>query len=119
MYCDQMPIIQGKLNILYILHYHLNHPSNKSIIPLLAENVSKIKPYLAGQRLLKLLSSSFTNLNQYQEWAKINAGAFGVVMTASTGLEEPAEVAVKQMNFPKSIYERCVLHDIFTEITCL
>jgi serine/threonine protein kinase len=23
------------------------------------------------------------------------------------------------MNFPKSIYERCVLHDIFTEITCL
>lgn len=23
------------------------------------------------------------------------------------------------MNFPKSIYERCVLHDIFTEISCL
>jgi hypothetical protein len=23
------------------------------------------------------------------------------------------------MSFPKSIYERCVLHDIFTEISCL
>jgi len=23
------------------------------------------------------------------------------------------------MNMPSTIYERCVLHDIFTEITCL
>lgn len=24
-YCDQEPIAHGKLNVLYILHYHLNH----------------------------------------------------------------------------------------------
>ena len=28
-------------------------------------------------------------------------------------------VAIKEMDFPASIFERCVLHDIFTEITCL
>lgn len=28
-------------------------------------------------------------------------------------------VAIKQMMVPSSIYDRCVLHDIFTEITCL
>ena len=28
-------------------------------------------------------------------------------------------MAIKQMQLPKSIYDRSVLHDIFTEITCL
>jgi len=53
------------MNVLYILHYHLNHSSNKSIIPILSEGVTKIKPYLAGQRLLKLLYNSFTDLKYY------------------------------------------------------
>lgn len=113
-YCDQLPIIHGKLNVLYILHYHLNHDRNRSIIPILAESVSKIKPSLSGQRLLKLLTNQFTNLNHYHNWTKINAGAFGVILSAKTNLIEPKEVAIKQMNFPKSIYERCALVDIFT-----
>lgn len=25
LYCDEMPIMHGKLNVLYILHHHLNH----------------------------------------------------------------------------------------------
>lgn len=40
-------------------------------------------------------------------------------MSAKTHFSEPKEVAIKQMNFPKSIYERCVLNDIFAEITSL
>lgn len=36
LYCDQMPIIHGKLNVLYILHYHLNHERNKSVVSILA-----------------------------------------------------------------------------------
>ena len=28
-------------------------------------------------------------------------------------------MAIKQLLLPQSIYDRCVLHDIFTEITCL
>jgi hypothetical protein len=86
MYCDQMPITHGKLNVLYILHYHLNHDRNKAVVGILAEYVSKIKPSLCGQRLFKLLSNQFTNLNQYYEWTKINAGAFGVILSAKTNL---------------------------------
>ena len=34
-------------------------------------------------------------------------------------MSEPQTVAVKKMSLPQSIFDRCVLHDIFTEITCL
>ena len=34
-------------------------------------------------------------------------------------MHDPQVVAIKLMNIPSSIYERSVLHDIFTEITCL
>lgn len=85
-----------------------------SVIPILAQSVSKIKPYLSGQRLLKLLSTKFTDLSHYKEWKKISAGAYGVIYGCQTNIEQPKEVAIKEMNFPKSIYERCVLHDIFT-----
>jgi hypothetical protein len=70
----------------------------------LAEAVGKIKPYLCGQRLLKLLSTSFTDLNHYRNWQKINSGAYGVIYSCATNLEEPREVAIKEMNFPKSVY---------------
>lgn len=81
--------------------------------------MAKIKPYLSGQRLLKLLTNSFTDVSNYKNWKKINSGAYGVIYSCETNISEPNEVAIKEMNFPKSIYERCVLHDIFTEITCL
>lgn len=81
--------------------------------------MSKIKPSLSGQRLFKLLSNHYTDISHYHNWTKINAGAFGVIMNAKTQLIEPKEVAIKQMNFPKSIYERCALNDIFAEITSL
>ena len=118
-YCDQFPITHGKINVLYILHHHLNEEANRSVIPILAESVGRIKPYLSGQRLLKLLSTTFTDLSHYKNWRKISAGAYGVIYGCETNIEEPREVAIKEMNFPKSIYERCVLHDIFTEISCL
>ena len=34
-------------------------------------------------------------------------------------MSEPKTVAIKQMNQHQTIYDRCVLHDIFAEITCL
>ena len=46
-------------------------------------------------------------------------GAFGTVYSCATGLAEPKTVAMKVLALPKSISERCVLHDIFTEITVL
>ena len=47
------------------------------------------------------------------------SGAFGAIYECNTNLPEPKIVAIKQMGLPDSIYGRCVLHDIFNEITCL
>lgn len=119
LYCDQYPIMNGKINVLYILHHHLNHEANYSILSHLTEGVSRIKPYPAGQRLLKLLASPFTNMSLYSEWEKMSEGGYGTIFSCRTNLANPNEVAIKQMNLPESIYERCVLNDIFTEISCL
>ena len=119
LYCYQYPINNGKPNVLFLLHHHLNHRSNQHILPKLLNLVSHIVPTLAGQRLLKLLSAAFFDVSIYSNWEKIATGAYGTVYKCSTGLHEPAVVAIKKMSVPKTIYERCVLHDIFTEISCL
>lgn len=49
----------------------------------------------------------------------MNEGAYGIIFSCKTNLAHPHDVAIKQMDLPDSIYERCVLNDIFTEITCL
>lgn len=79
-------------------------------------------PPLAGQRLLKLLCPSLFDITLYnngENWNKLAEGAYGTVYECTTNLDEPKTVAIKKMNLPNSIYDRCVLHDIFTEITCL
>jgi hypothetical protein len=122
LYCRQFPFLEGKQNVLYLLHYHLNNASNENVIPKLLERVKHIHPPLVGQRLLKLLCGQLFDLRTYsngQDWEKIATGAYGTVYEVETQLSEPRVVAIKQMDFPSSIYERCVLHDIFTEITSL
>lgn len=119
LYCSQYPINNGKPNVLFLLHHHLNHSANKSILPKLQKLVGHITPPLAGLRLLKLLSGALFDSSVYMGWKKIATGAYGTVYECKTGLAEPEKVAVKKMAVPKSIYDRCVLHDIFTEIASL
>ena len=82
----------------------------------------QISPPLAGQRLLKLMCPQLFDLKLYndgKDWRKLAVGAYGTVYECKTNLEHPKSVAIKQMDLPSDIYDRCVLHDIFTEITCL
>jgi len=118
-YCSQFPIINGKPNVLFLMHYHLNHPANQDILPRLFKLVGHIVPSLAGHRLLKLLSAAFFNSDAYKLWRKIETGAYGTVYECSTGLDDPECVAIKKMSVPREIEDRCVLHDIFNEISCL
>ena len=118
-YTSQYPIDDNKPNILYIMHFHLNHPSNQHILPLLLQRMAEINPYPAGQRLLKLLCISFSDMSIYTEKKKIGGGAYGIVFECNTNLADPRTVAIKETKFPSSIHDRCALHDIFTEITCL
>jgi serine/threonine protein kinase len=118
-YISQYPILDGKQNILYILHFHLNHPGNQHILPLLLEKSIEINPFPAGQRLLKLLCISLSDMSIYTEKKKIGGGAYGTVYECNTNLADPQTVAIKETKFPSGISERCTLYDIFTEITCL
>ncbi len=119
LYCTANPVDDGKQNVLYLLHFHLNHPLNQDILPSLLKIVASIRPPLSGQRLLKLLCRAFFDIGMYSSWSKIATGAFGTVFECSTNLADPPVVAVKQLSFPKSIYDRCVLYDIFSEIASL
>lgn len=81
-----------------------------------------LRPALAGQRLLKLMCPSLFDLGLYnngKDWQKLAEGAYGTVYQCKMNLAEPKYVAIKQMNLPSAIHDRSVLHDIFTEITCL
>lgn len=105
--------------MLYLLHEHLNHPANLSILPRLLRKVAKLRPPLAGQRLLKLLCTRLFDPSMYRDQKLLARGAYGTVYSCTTGLAEPKTVAIKILPLPKSISERCVLHDIFTEIAVL
>jgi serine/threonine protein kinase len=57
--------------------------------------------------------------NNGKDWKKLAEGAYGIVYECKTNVNYPSSVAIKKMSLPVDIYDRCVLHDIFTEITCL
>jgi hypothetical protein len=61
LYCSQFPIDNGKQNILFLLHHHLNHPKNNGqsylIYKIMSRVHKEVNPPLAGVRLLKLLSA--------------------------------------------------------------
>jgi hypothetical protein len=88
-YTSQYPVDDGKPNILYIMHFHLNHPSNHHILPALLRKSSEVNPYPAGQRLLKLLCISFSDLSIYTDRKKIGGGAYGTIYECKTNLADP------------------------------
>lgn len=118
-YCGKLPIDEGKPNYLHILHYHLNHSSNRAVIPLVQKQLSDIKPYPAGQRLLKLLCKELNDLSIYSNLEKIGVGQYGMIYSCNTGMSYPEKAAIKKIPFNDDIFGRSVLYDIFSEISCL
>ena len=144
-YCAQFPIKDGKLNYLHILHYHFNHAANQHVIPLVIKQASDIRPYPAGQRLLKLLCIEMNDFSVYRIGRKIGGGQYGVIFDCEIGFGQKKASrlnlgnrgvgvgggvladrrgvdggsAIKVMSFKDDIYARSVLHDIFSEISCL
>jgi len=114
LYSDQFPIVAKKLNVPFILHMHINHPANEKIIPELTTRTHEM-----GQnhfRILKLLFSRLYHSSLFKDLKRVAKGAYGTVYKGTLGNDEGLEIAVKLMPVPKSIHDRCVLHDIFTEI---
>ncbi len=69
-------------------------------------------------RLLKLHCARLFRPAMYKDLVKLATGAYGSVYRGRTEGDD-CDVAVKLMTLPKAIHDRCVLHDIFTEITIL
>jgi serine/threonine protein kinase len=119
-YCCTNPIDNDMENVLHLLHFHLSHNLNEVTVCELSEYFNSVNaPKVGFTRLLKLLCKKMLNVSIYSGWDKLATGAYGTVYKCQTCLVEPKVVAIKRMNFPQSIYERCVLHDIFSEITAL
>eukprot|EP00026_Physarum_polycephalum_P001048 Phypoly_transcript_01049.p1 GENE.Phypoly_transcript_01049~~Phypoly_transcript_01049.p1 ORF type:complete len:1112 (+),score=220.65 Phypoly_transcript_01049:278-3613(+) len=117
LYSDQFPMVAKKLNIPYILHLHINHPQNEAMVSELVSATQAMgTPYF---RLLKLLFVKIFNPLLYDDLERVATGAYGTVYKTKLIHKEDTDIAVKLMAVPKSIHDRCVLHDIFTEILIL
>jgi len=124
-YADQYPVVHKKLNVPFILHEHVNQPENAPIVPHLVKGALKLGP--SAFQIAKLTTVQLFDPTVYVDLARIAAGAFGVVYfgrtlpTTARSMKEigVTNVAVKLMPMPKSVHDRCVLHDAFTEILVL
>jgi len=95
---------------------HLSHQANSAIVPLLVERCRKLRQ--AVMRLLKLLCSACFEPSAYFHRHRITSGAYGTVYAAHPP-QSGHEVIVKLIDIPKRIHDRCVLRELFNEITVL
>ncbi|CAL5983559.1 Kinase [Hexamita inflata] len=123
-YVTQFPSNSNMQNILYILHEHLNSPINKKVLQSLLQK----KLDTSQERLFRLLcyqkfNSELYKLQQYKLLAK---GAFGEVYSGNVSLARSQQlqkcatpVAIKVQRLSQNINDRCVLYDLFNEITVM
>ena len=118
LYSDQFPLDNKKHNIPFLLREHLSHNANQNIIPqLVDESLEMGRCYF---RLLKLLCTKLFRKDMYSDLHRLAIGAYGTVYSCTVKPQcQSMNVAIKLMEVPKSIHDRCVLHDIFDEILIL
>ena len=129
MYCSQFPANDGMLNILWILHDHLNHPKNEAFaFRLISSDISPAAKRLLRLTCYNLFDSALYPIKDNTRFSLMAQGAYGSVYTGNVSLVTEDNqsnqsflipVAVKIQDKSKSIYDRCVLHDIFNEITVM
>ncbi|KAF4755536.1 hypothetical protein FOZ63_028412, partial [Perkinsus olseni] len=127
-YCDQFPALNGKVNVLFMLSVHLSHQSNIGALRRLRhhEGLPSIRscpssPHRGLFRLLKLLAPGNFPQWIYADMKVVGGGAFGTVYRCETVLDggDVEVVAVKLVSRNPDISDRCVLYDVFNEVTCL
>ena len=119
-YCDQYPWDRKLQNIPFVLHHHLNHPDNRSLLPHL---LSALQPLGApALRLLRTLCAAFFRPEWYTRRSRIS-GAAGAYATVYRCLLPPwageASAVLKLLDTPKHIQDRCAQVDFHSEVTIL
>eukprot|EP00736_Rhodelphis_marinus_P013655 Rmarinus@m.14128 len=119
LYSDNLPVLVGKKNVLYLLYKHLSHGANTSIIPLLtSECVRRLgRPSFS---LLKLLCPFVFPKFAFQNLARVNRGAYGAIyhceLPALCPVGSPP-LAVKQVDMFKQ--HQFNLYRLFAEVRAL
>ncbi|KAF4687136.1 hypothetical protein FOZ63_034127, partial [Perkinsus olseni] len=125
---NEFPALNGKVNVLFMLSVHLRHQSNIGALRRLRhhEGLPSIRscpssPHRGLFRLLKLLAPGNFPQWIYADMKVVGGGAFGTVYRCETVLDGGDEevVAVKLVSRNPDISDRCVLYDVFNEVTCL
>ncbi|CAL6005606.1 Kinase [Hexamita inflata] len=123
-YVTQFPANNNMLNIPVILHKHMNRVQNQKVI----ETIMSMKLSQAQQRLLRLLCLSKFNPDIYNihECNLIAKGAFGQIYSGFVKLHDNSRmskyqvpIAIKIQPIHLNLNDRCVLHDVYNEITIL
>jgi hypothetical protein len=111
----RFPLLEFKMNAPFVLHTHLNHPANEAVVPLLCAHAAALGA--AATRLLRLLCARLfrASLYRHRDAAVRYRGAFGTVYKGRLPLA-PHDVAIKLLDVPSSIHDRCVLPDLFAEV---
>lgn len=118
-YCDPYPSHKHRRNIPFLLSKHLNHSANRAVLPWVFQQVDQIGR-VGELRLLKLLVESAMHRWMYTNMRMIGAGQFGTVMQSGVTVGSgQLQVAIKHIPKQTNIQDRCVLVDVFTEISCL
>ncbi|CAE7935899.1 unnamed protein product, partial [Symbiodinium necroappetens] len=119
-YSDQYPTHRHRRNIPFLLSAHLNHSANRSVLPWVFQQVDRIGR-IGELRLLKLLVESAMHRWMYTNMRVVGQGQFGTVMQSGVTLGNHGNLQVAIKHIPKqtNIQDRCVLVDVFNEITCL
>ena len=76
-YCCLQPLEQRRQNVLHMLGYHLNHPSNAAITAPLLECAAKSGT--PAVRLLRVLCARLFNDDRYVQQRRIARGAYAEV----------------------------------------
>ncbi|CAK9117139.1 unnamed protein product [Durusdinium trenchii] len=118
-HCDPYPSHKHRRNIPFLLSKHLNHSANRAVLPWVFQQVDK-SGRIGELRLLKLLVESAMHRWMYSNMRMLGAGQFGTVMQSSVTVGSgQLQVAIKHIPKQANIQDRCVLVDVFTEISCL
>lgn len=128
-YCSQYPANEGMLNIPWMLGRHLNNERNRNLVPRLAS----AQLSTGAQRLLRLTcyslaSAAFRCISSSEHFRLAAQGSYGSVYFGNIALATPGNASIQSFQLPVAVkvqrepltgHDRCVVHDIFNEITIM
>eukprot|EP00759_Apiculatamorpha_spiralis_P049077 PhF_6_TR44176/c0_g1_i3/m.67698 len=105
-----------KMNVLYLLRKHINHPINRNTLVKALIPTAKRNARYGVWILAKILCSEGTTTDLYKIKEKIGSGAYATVFSATDLVFNNCQYAMKQIPVPSQIERHNTFIDIHNEI---